>query len=65
MSKANIFKKPDYSHLSHDTSVNIQITAKEMEAILYAYDRGIKNIDEEAIRTLDLVMDKIKYNIFP
>lgn len=65
MSKDDIFKKPDYSHISHDTNINIEITAKEMETILYAYDRGIKNIDEEAIRTLDQVMDKIKYNIFP
>lgn len=54
-----------YAHISHDTKVQIEITAKEMEAILFAYDYGIANIDEESISTLDKFMDKIKYEIWP
>lgn len=60
----NIFGKPNYSGIIRDSTATISITAEEMRAILWAYDRGIDELDVESRTELDSVIAKIKYEIW-
>ena len=60
-----LFGKPDYSHIARDKAVTVSITADEMSAILYAYDRGVSELDADSIRKLDAVIAKLKDELHP
>lgn len=60
-----LFGKPDYSHITKDTTATISITAAEMAAILEAYDRGFNVLDEAASHNLDTVIAKLKDEVYP
>lgn len=59
-----IFGKPDYSHIVRDETITISITAEEMSAVLWAYDRGVDELDDENRTELDSVIAKIKYEVW-
>ena len=59
------FGKPDYSHIANDKTATISITAAEMSAVLYAYDRGIDQLDEDSRCALDAVIAKLKDELHP
>lgn len=42
-----LFGKANYSHIAHDATVAVSITAAEMAALLGAYDRGLDGVDSE------------------
>lgn len=60
-----MFDKPDYSHIARDIEVTIEITAEEVAAIFWAYDRGINAMDEASMQKLDAVINKLKYELWP
>ncbi|WP_258404674.1 hypothetical protein [Oligella urethralis] len=53
------------SHIARDTEVTIEITAEEVAAIFWAYDRGINAMDEASMQKLDAVINKLKYELWP
>ncbi len=57
--------KPDYSHIARDTAVRIQVTAEQMSAVLYAYDRGVSELDADSMRQLEAVIAKLKDELHP
>lgn len=60
-----LFGKPDYSHIASDKTATISITAAEMSALLYAYDRGIDALDAAERQVLDAVIAKLKDEVWP
>jgi hypothetical protein len=62
--KQLMFNKPDYSHIAKESKVAIKITSEEAAAIFYAYDRGFDALDDESKRQLDVVIGKLKYELW-
>lgn len=60
-----LFGKPDYSHLARDITVTVSLTALEMSAVLYAYDRGLDQLDEMHKQALNVVISKLKDEVHP
>lgn len=60
-----LFCKPDYSHIASDKTATISITAAEMSAVLYAYDRGVSELDADSMRQLEAVIAKLKDELHP
>ncbi|AVL70752.1 hypothetical protein RP300_00873 [Oligella urethralis] len=60
-----MFDKPDYSHVARDAEVTIEVTAEEVAAIYWAYDRGFDSLDETSRQKLDSVINKLKYELWP
>ena len=59
------FCKPDYSHIANDKTATISITAAEMSAVLYAYDRGVSELDADSMLRLESVIAKLKDELHP
>lgn len=60
-----LFGKPDYSHIASDKTATISITAAEMSAVLYAYDRGVSELDADSMLRLASVIAKLKGELHP
>ena len=60
-----LFGKPDYSHIANDKTATISITAAEMSAVLYAYDRGVSELDADSMLRLESVIAKLKDELHP
>lgn len=60
-----LFGKPDYSHLARHITVTVSLTALEMSAVLYAYDRGLDQLDEMHKQALNVVISKLKDEVHP
>ena len=60
-----LFGKPDYSHIASDKTATISITAAEMSAVLYAYDRGVSELDAGSMQQLESVIAKLKDELHP
>ena len=60
-----LFGKPDYSHIASDKTATISITAAEMSAVLYAYDRGVSELDDDSMQQLESVIAKLKDELHP
>ena len=60
-----LFGKPDYSHIASDKTATISITAAEMSAVLYAYDRGVSELDADSMLRLESVIAKLKDELHP
>lgn len=59
-----LFGKPDYSHIARDSVVNLSLTAAEVASVFYAYDRGIDALDSEARASLEVVISKLKNQLW-
>ena len=56
---------PDYSHLGLSQSiVNITLTKVEKEAVLTAYDYGLESLNDERKHLIDIVLAKLKDQIW-
>ena len=60
-----LFGKADYSHIAHDATVTVSITAAEMAALLGAYDRGIDSLDQAESDGVNAVIAKLKDELWP
>lgn len=57
--------KSDYSHIAHDATVTVSITADEMAAVLNAYDRGLDALDQDERNSLNDIIGKLKDELWP
>lgn len=57
--------KSDYSHIAHDATVTVSITADEMAAVLSAYDHGIDALDKDERKSLNNIIGKLKDELWP
>ena len=60
-----LFGKADYSHIAHDATVAVSITAAEMAALLGAYDRGLDALDDGERDGVQAVIAKLKDELWP
>ena len=60
-----LFGKANYSHIAHDATVTVSITAAEMAALLGAYDRGLDALDTDERDEVNAVIAKIKDELWP
>lgn len=60
-----LFGKADYSHIAHDATVTVSITAAEMAALLGAYDRGLDALDTDERAGLAAIIAKLKDEVWP
>ena len=60
-----LFGKADYSHIAHDATVTVSITAAEMAALLGAYDRGLDALDTDEREGVNAVIAKLKDELWP
>lgn len=60
-----LFGRSDYSHIAHDATVTVSITATEMAALLGAYDRGLDALDQDERHGLNVVIAKLKDELWP
>lgn len=60
-----LFGKANYSHIAHDATVTVSITAAEMAALLGAYDRGLDALDTDEREGMNAVIAKIKDELWP
>lgn len=60
-----LFGKADYSHIAHDATVTVRITAAEMAALLGAYDRGLGELDQDERDGVNAVIGKLKDELWP
>lgn len=60
-----LFGKADYSHIAHDATVTVSITAAEMAALLGAYDRGLGELDQDERAGVNAVIAKLKDELWP
>ena len=60
-----LFGKADYSHIAHDVTVTVSITAAEMAALLGAYDRGLDALDQDERDGVNAVIAKLKDELWP
>lgn len=69
VSLENLFRTTplkDYFHLcAPSMTITVEITQEEIAAILQAYDYGIENATEDALKQLNSVMNKFKEQIHP
>lgn len=54
----------NYAHIVKDMSLKIEISADEAAAVLAAYDDGIECLSVEEQHLLDVVISKMKDQIF-
>ena len=60
-----LFGKANYSHIAHDATVAVSITAAEMAALLGAYDRGLDALDDGERDGVQAVIAKLKDELWP
>ena len=60
-----LFGKANYSHIAHDATVTVSITAAEMAALLGAYDRGLGELDQDERAGVNAVIAKLKDELWP
>tara|TARA_R110001599_G_scaffold221925_1_gene420773 strand:- start:178 stop:381 length:204 start_codon:yes stop_codon:yes gene_type:complete len=57
--------RPNYDGIASDCTVTVDLTAPEVAAIFWAYDRGLDQLDAAAVEQLQLALGKLKQEIWP
>lgn len=60
-----MFSKPNYDHIAVDSKITVEITAEQAKAVFWAYDRGLSDLDAEALRQLEQLLTNIKIELWP
>lgn len=60
-----LFGKANYSHIAHDATITVSITASEVAALLGAYDRGLDALDDCERDGVNAVIAKLKDELWP
>lgn len=60
-----MFKKPNYDHIAVDTEITLEVTAEQAKAVYWAYDRGLQDLDSDALRQLEILLTNIKIELWP
>ena len=48
-----------------DSKITLEITAQQVKAIFWAYDRGLNDLDDEALKQLNKLIENIKMGLWP
>lgn len=59
------FLKPNYNDIVESTTAVVELTSEQCAAILWAYDRGINALDDNAKKALEAVINSLKNEIWP
>lgn len=57
--------RPSYAGIANDCTVTVDLTGPEVAAILWAYDRGLDQLDAAALQQLEFALGKLKQEIWP
>lgn len=60
-----MFKKPNYDHIAADSKITLEITAEQAKSIFWAYDRGLADLDADALKQLEKLIVNIKAELWP
>lgn len=60
-----MFKKSNYDHIAVDSKITLKITAEQAKSIFWAYDRGLDDLDDEALKHIEQLITSIKYELWP
>lgn len=60
-----MFKKPNYDHIAIDTNIKLDVTAEQAKAVFWAYDRGLQDLDSDALKQLEKLITNIKIELWP
>lgn len=55
----------NYEGIAQDCSVTVELRAEEAAAVLKAYDYGLNQLNADQRHALDVVMAKLKDQIWP
>lgn len=55
-----MFKKPNYDHIAADKKITLEVTAEQAKSIFWAYDRGLQELDSDALKQLNELLANIK-----
>ena len=55
-----MFKKPNYDHVAEAANITLDVTTEQAKAGFWAYDRGLSDLDAEALKQLEILLTKIK-----
>lgn len=55
-----MLKNPNYDHVAEDANITLDVTAEQAKAVFWAYDRGLGDLDAEALRQLEILLTNIK-----
>ena len=59
-----MFKKPNYDHVAEDAIITLEVTAEQAKAVFWAYDRGLSDLDAEALKQLEKLLTNIKIELW-
>lgn len=59
-----MFKKPNYDHVAEDANITLEVTAEQAKAVFWAYDRGLSDLDAEALKQLEKLLTNIKIELW-
>lgn len=55
-----MFKKPNYDHIAADKKITLEVTAEQAKSIFWVYDRGLQDLDSDALKQLNELLANIK-----
>lgn len=60
-----MFEKPNYDHIAEDSKITLDVTSEQAKAVFWAYDRGLSDLDAEALKQLEKLITNIKVELWP
>lgn len=60
-----MFKKPNYDHIAEDSKITLDVTSEQAKAVFWACDRGLSDLDAEALKQLENLITNIKVELWP
>ena len=60
-----MFEKPNYDHIAVNSKITLEITAEQAKSIFWAYDRGLADLDSDALKQLKELITNIKDELWP
>lgn len=60
-----MFEKPNYDHIAEDSKITLEITAEQAKSIFWAYDRGLDDLDADALNQLENLIANMKDELWP
>lgn len=59
-----MLKNPNYDHVAEDANITLEVTAEQAKAVFWAYDRGLSDLDAEALKQLEKLLTNIKIELW-
>ena len=59
-----MLKNPNDDHVAEDANITLEVTAEQAKAVFWAYDRGLSDLDAEALKQLEKLLTNIKIELW-